>query len=83
MGKEVSVEQKFQFLFATLTWGSGIIIFIEGATLLRVLFGSRHRFPIKVLSLLIGYNFSSIAGGIAWKIVFEFKQTHHWPERAP
>ena len=42
-------------------FGCGIALVIESATLLRVLRGSKHRFVIKILSMLVGYNLAYLA----------------------
>ena len=53
--------------WSVLTFGDYIYLFcpgltlvIESATLLRVLRGSKHRFVIKILAMLVGYNLSNL-----------------------
>ena len=41
--------------------GCGITLVFEGVTLVRVLRGSKHRFVIKILAMLLGYNLANLA----------------------
>ena len=41
--------------------GSGLTLVVESVTLFRVVRGSKHRFVIKILVMLIGYNLAAIA----------------------
>ena len=51
--------------FANL-FGCSIALAIEIVTLLRVLFGSRHRFVIKILATLIGGNLARLTSEGVW-----------------
>ena len=46
--------------------GNGLIILIQSATLVRVQKGSRHRFVIKILAMLICYNLAMLANEIVY-----------------
>jgi len=44
-----------------LLFGSGLVLVIESATLVRVIRGSRHKFVIKILAILILANLTYLA----------------------
>ena len=52
---------KVDFNEKSILLGCGIILVFEGETLVRVLKGTKHRFVVKILCMLIGYNLCSIA----------------------
>ena len=49
-----------------LLFGCSMAITVEIVTLSRVLYGSRHRFVIKILATLIGGNLARLASEIVW-----------------
>ena len=58
--------------FAIL-FGCSMTLSIEIVTLLRVLYGSRHRFVIKILATLIGGNLARLAGEAVWMNMLKTK----------
>ena len=50
----------------SLLAGCGLALLIELITLVRVLLGSRHKFVIKILAILIGANLAYLAREITY-----------------
>ena len=56
------------------TWfGCGITLVIESATLVRVCRGSKHRFIMKILAMLVGYNLACLASATVYIKIFKTK----------
>ena len=57
MGKELSLAGYDDWIRLI---GSAIPLAIQSATLVRVVRGSQHKFAIRILAMLIGYNLTNI-----------------------
>ena len=62
----------------SIFFGCGITLVIEGVTLVRVLRGSKHRFVIKILVMLVGYNLAKLASVTVYLCSKQISQTRKW-----
>ena len=61
-----NIWHKFDMSDFCLLFGCSMAITVEIVTLMRVLYGSRHRFVIKILATLIGGNLARLASEVVW-----------------